>query len=1226
MRKFRSLLSLFLIAAMLFTYIPGHVHGQVNDKHTKEPAVSVMSPGRVINPLYEGMIDPAAPVHGHTTSVSSISTSEIRATLEEAAEELRQGMIQRKAEISVTYPANAGFDADAIWQQALSHTGDPTAGDYLMWQWSALSWYPYYDSLNGVYYYTMVFYPEYFTTAAQEAEMDTAVSSLLNKLNLWSASDYDKVKGIYDWMCANIKYDYDNLDNSSYMLKHSAYAALVNKTAVCQGYSLLFYRLCLELGVDARYVSGTANGGGHGWNIVKLNGLYYNVDATWDATWYQSGAAYNWFLRGSSNFTDHVAGDDYSTPDFKQEYPIDPADYGTQTAWPITGTCGDSLTWKLSEAGVLTISGSGDMYDYYFDYPGWYEYAWHIKSVVIEKNVSCVGAYAFYYCTALESVSIAGSTDLHELAFIYCESLSEVAMPQVVSIGSYCFLGCTALNAVSIPASVTNIGVQVFNGCPSLKSITVADGNTYYCASGNVLFSKDMTRLVAAAADIGSSYTVPASVRLIDEYAFTNCAALKQITVCDGVETLPEGVFYGCLQLETVHLPASLTIIGDAVFSGCVNLSGVALPEKLNSIGYRAFENCAALTQIGIPASLEFIGELAFSNSGLETVRFHGSAPEIADDAFNGVFCEAYYPDPACYPSWTYEKLSDYGGYLVWNSYAAHDLQPVVTQPTCTERGYTTYTCAHCGYSYTDDYVSALGHNWDDGVITVEPTEDTPGERKYTCFSCGETKTEAIDAVEHEHSYVPDVTQPTCTESGYTTHTCSQCGHSYVDSYVDPAGHSYGDWSQTQAPSCTASGTERRDCSKCSHSEQREVSALGHSFTNYTSDANATCTNDGTKTAKCDRGCGSTDTVTDAGSATGHSFTDTITAPTCTEQGYTTHACHCGHSYVDTFVAAVGHQYGQWYESKAPTCTQAGEKRRDCDVCDHYEFTAVSAKGHSYSDWAEIKAPTCTEKGEKRRECSDCDHYESEGIDPKGHSFTAYVSEANATCTEDGTKTAQCDHGCGATDTIADTGSRTGHQFSAWYTVKPATTEEEGQERRDCEKCGHYEERAIPVRTGPEKITSDIYEVGEDTIRKIPAGTTIADFLEGIPEAEFLWFYKDGKEVSADSLVSTGMEIHLIVGDALIRKYTLVVTGDTNGDGSISITDMLAVKSHILKKKTLDGAFFLAGDVNSDGNISITDFIQIKSHILGKSSVTPHSVNTLHPHIAAVQSIRVLHL
>lgn len=1186
MRKIRSLLSFLLITAMLLTYIPGHVHGQVNDKLVKESPVSAMKPGRVVNPLYDGAIAPAAPMPERAVTVSSISASEIRATLEEAAEELRQGMIQRKAEISVTYPADAGFDADAIWQEALSHTGDPTAGDYLMWQWSALSWYPYYDSLSGVYYYTMVFYPEYFTTAAQEAEMDTAVTSLLNELNLWSASDYDKIKGIYDWMCANIKYDYDNLDNSAYLLKHTAYAALVNKTAVCQGYALLFYRLCLELGVDARYISGTANGGSHGWNIVKLDGLYYNVDATWDSTWYQSGAAYNWFLRGSSNFSDHTAGDDYSTPEFKREYPIDPSDYGVKTNWPISGTCGDNLTWELSEAGVLTVSGSGDMYDYYSDYPGWYEYAWYIKSVEIEKDVSCVGAYAFYYCTALESVSIAGSTDLRESAFIYCDSLSKITMPQVVSIGSYCFLGCSALSAVTVPDSVTNIGVQVFNGCSALKTITVSDKNGYYCASGNVLFSKDMTRLVAASADIGSSYTVPDSVRMIDEYAFSNCASLQQITVCNGVETLPEGVFYGCKQLNTVQLPASLTAIGDAVFSGCTNLSGVVLPETLKTVGYRAFEGCADLTQIELPASVEVVGELAFSGTGLETVRFHGNAPDIADDAFTGVFCDAYYPDPACYPSWTHEKLSDYGGYLVWISYAAHDLRSAVTQPTCTERGYTTYTCAHCGYSYTDDYVSALGHNWDGGVITVEPTEDTPGERKYTCQSCGETKTEVIDVSEHEHSYVTTVTQPTCTERGYTTHTCTQCGYSYIDSYVDPAGHSYGDWTQSQAPTCTASGTEQRSCAKCGTSETRGVNAIGHSFTNYASDENATCTEDGTKTAKCDRGCGSTDTVTDAGSATGHTYTDSVTAPTCTEHGYTTHTCHCGHSYVDSFVAAVGHQFSQWYESKAPTCTQAGEKRRDCSICDHYEFTAVSAKGHS---------------------------------------FTAYISDANATCTADGTKTAKCDHGCGATDTVADTGSRTGHQFTAWYTVKPATREEEGQERRDCEKCGYQEERVIPMLTGPDKITSDIYVVGEETITKIPAGTTIADFLEGIAEAEFVWFYKDGKEVPADAIVSTGMEIHLVVGDKLVCKRTLVVTGDTNGDGSISITDMLAVKSHILKKNTLSGVFLLAGDINGDGNISITDFIQIKSHILGKSSVTPHSVNTLHPHIASVQSIRVLH-
>ena len=83
-------------------------------------------------------------------------------------------------------------------------------------------------------------------------------------------------------MCSNITYDYKNLNDPNYTLKFSAYAALINKTSVCQGYATLFYRLALEAGLDARVIAGVAGGGNHAWNIVKIGKTYYHLDATFD--------------------------------------------------------------------------------------------------------------------------------------------------------------------------------------------------------------------------------------------------------------------------------------------------------------------------------------------------------------------------------------------------------------------------------------------------------------------------------------------------------------------------------------------------------------------------------------------------------------------------------------------------------------------------------------------------------------------------------------------------------------------------------------------------------------------------------------------------------------------------------------------------------------------------------------------------------------------------------
>ncbi|MGM9599431.1 MAG: S-layer homology domain-containing protein [Faecousia sp.] len=122
----------------------------------------------------------------------------------------------------------------------------------------------------------------------------------------------------------------------------------------------------------------------------------------------------------------------------------------------------------------------------------------------------------------------------------------------------------------------------------------------------------------------------------------------------------------------------------------------------------------------------------------------------------------------------------------------AHSYTATVSAPTCTEKGYTTHTCSSCGDSYKDTYTDALGHSWDDGVITTKPTETTEGVKTFTCSRCGATKTESVPVLDHTHTYTPAVTAPTCTAQGYTTYTCS-CGDSYVTDYVGALGHDFVD-------------------------------------------------------------------------------------------------------------------------------------------------------------------------------------------------------------------------------------------------------------------------------------------------------------------------------------------------------------------------------------------------------------------------------------------------
>lgn len=141
--------------------------------------------------------------------------------------------------------------------------------------------------------------------------------------------------------------------------------------------------------------------------------------------------------------------------------------------------------------------------------------------------------------------------------------------------------------------------------------------------------------------------------------------------------------------------------------------------------------------------------------------------------------------------------------------------------------------------------------------------------------------------------------------------------------------------------------------------------------------------------------------------------------------------------------------------------------------------------------------------------------------------------------------------------------------------------------------------------SAPEKITSSSITVEQQsgTISQITVGTTVDTFVASLNEAEYVTVYQNNQKVLGDTLVATGMKACIINEGVVIKEYTIIVTGDTNGDGKINITDMIAVKASVLKKSTLSGVYAQAGDVNGDGKINITDFIKTKAHILKKDSI-----------------------
>jgi len=163
----------------------------------------------------------------------------------------------------------------------------------------------------------------YETTLEQEAVVDVKIAAIIKELKLNNASDYQKVKKIHDYIINNSKYD-------TTLQKGSAYDLLVHKTAVCEGYALVAYRLFLAAGLESKIISGTADGQPHAWNIVKVDGKWYNIDVTWDDPVTSSGRQvlrYDYFLKSDNDFPKHERSQEFNTAEFRKAYPIASSSY-----------------------------------------------------------------------------------------------------------------------------------------------------------------------------------------------------------------------------------------------------------------------------------------------------------------------------------------------------------------------------------------------------------------------------------------------------------------------------------------------------------------------------------------------------------------------------------------------------------------------------------------------------------------------------------------------------------------------------------------------------------------------------------------------------------------------------------------------------------------------------------------------------------------------------------
>ena len=377
-----------------------------------------------------------------------------------------------------------------------------------------------------------------------------------------------------------------------------------------------------------------------------------------------------------------------------------PAVVSDEEQKPTSGTCGEQVTWSLSEDGTLTISGTGEMENYSDDNVSpWKDLNKQVKRIVVEQGVTRIGSCAF-------------------------QSLN-------------------ALSTVEIPASVTEIGSDALYNCWNLNTITVDAANQNYVSEDNVLFNKDETTLVFyATAKEDLSYVIPSSVRhiekkafaytqklqkviipktvkAIDDETFFSCENLETVTISNGVEeigsqafwgcnmlqeidipqsvikletevfgycrhlkraTLPEGItaikegmFSNCGCLEEVNIPKSVQVIENYSFYGCVALKKFELPMGLKTIGKQAFASCGSINDVDIPATVTEIGSDAFFYcADLRKITFRGNEPRIGEECFGFYPVTIYYP--AHNTTWEDAMKKDYDGTVTWKTWSASDV------------------------------------------------------------------------------------------------------------------------------------------------------------------------------------------------------------------------------------------------------------------------------------------------------------------------------------------------------------------------------------------------------------------------------------------------------------------------------------------------------------------------------------------------------------------------
>ena len=515
------------------------------------------------------------------------------------------------------------------------------------------------------------------------------------------------------------------------------------------------------------------------------------------------------------------------------------------------------LHWEVStgvlSGKTLTISGTGAMPDFNFpegNLAPWWNYEalgmltsfgnfkleGELKKVVIKDGVTNVSNYALFFLPAATQITLPESvTSIGRYGIALCSKLNGISLPRAVTaIGDFGLAG-NSFTAVSLPDGLQTLGRGAFDACASL-----------------------------------SGMTLPAAITAVPAKCFNDCTKLLTVDYKGEVTAIGERAFEGCKSLTKAPIPAAVTELGNSAFNGCIALTDVTLPGGVTAVPDACFQDCTALADMKLPATVTSVGHNAFTGcKALKDVRCYGAPPTVqpggaAEHSFEPGIVTIHY-NPAM--NWTLDADGTWQGYKVSSKgaclHTGYGTTETTVPATCGADGRIDTICANCGDVIATKVIPATGaHTWDNGTVTTEPTETTPGVRTFTCAVCSQTKTEAIPATgAHTFVFTKNVA-PTCTEAGYDLYTCSGCGATEKRNVKPALGHKWDSGTVTAEPTEKGPGTMTYTCTVCGQTKTEVIPATGphtHVWDEGTVTVAPTETTPGVRTYTCTV-CGQTRT------------------------------------------------------------------------------------------------------------------------------------------------------------------------------------------------------------------------------------------------------------------------------------------------------------------------------------------------------------------------------